>query len=193
MHAVTAGDELKLLLDSAGARRYGKEWEGQGHVLRVSEDGEITLELKVSGACPVSVTDGFFVEYVWKSISYDRMQAALKTFALDDTSVSGYLYHRHLGHEVETQALKVVVPSRLSVPGLPELNHSQVHAVKMALQRPLSLIQGPPGTGKTVTSASIVYHLVQLGQRPVLVCAPSNIAVDQLTEKIHKSGVKVGG
>lgn len=25
----------------------------------------------------------------------------------------------------------------------------------------------------------------------VLVCAPSNIAVDQLTEKIHKTGVKV--
>lgn len=27
--------------------------------------------------------------------------------------------------------------------------------------------------------------------RPVLVCAPSNIAVDQLTEKIHKTGLKV--
>ena len=25
----------------------------------------------------------------------------------------------------------------------------------------------------------------------VLVCAPSNIAVDQLTEKIHKTGLKV--
>lgn len=25
----------------------------------------------------------------------------------------------------------------------------------------------------------------------MLVCAPSNIAVDQLTEKIHRSGVKV--
>lgn len=27
--------------------------------------------------------------------------------------------------------------------------------------------------------------------RPVLVCAPSNIAVDQLTEKIHQTGLKV--
>lgn len=27
--------------------------------------------------------------------------------------------------------------------------------------------------------------------RPVLVCAPSNIAVDQLTEKIDKTGLKV--
>ena len=27
--------------------------------------------------------------------------------------------------------------------------------------------------------------------RQVLVCAPSNIAVDQLTEKIHRTGLKV--
>jgi len=60
----------------------------------------------------------------------------------------------------------------------------QVYAVKTVLQRPLSLIQGPPGTGKTVTSATIVYHLSRLTGGPVLVCAPSNIAVDQLTEKV---------
>jgi len=64
----------------------------------------------------------------------------------------------------------------------------QVYAVKHALQRPLSLIQGPPGTGKTVTSATIIYQLVRLHGGPVLVCAPSNTAVDQLTEKIHKYG-----
>ena len=53
------------------------------------------------------------------------------------------------------------------------------------------MIQGPPGTGKTVTSATIVYHLVKQTGGPVLVCAPSNIAVDQLTEKIHRTGMKV--
>ena len=63
--------------------------------------------------------------------------------------------------------------------------------MKHAIQRPLSLIQGPPGTGKTVTSASIVYHLVKQTNSSVLVCAPSNIAVDQLTEKIHRTGLKV--
>ena len=34
------------------------------------------------------------VEYVWKGISYDRMQRAMKSFAVDETSVSGYLYHK---------------------------------------------------------------------------------------------------
>ena len=54
------------------------------------------------------------------------------------------------------------------------------------------MLQGPPGTGKTVTSATVVYHLVKQTQGgAVLVCAPSNIAVDQLTEKLHLTGLKV--
>ena len=137
------------------------------------------------------------------------MQAALKSFAIDEMSVSGYIYHKLLGHEVDDMVMKVNLPKRFSVTGLPELNHSQVYAVKTVLQRPLSLIQvillvfyegnqnkellfkGPPGTGKTVTSATIVYHLVKQNHGQVLVCAPSNIAVDQLTEKIHRAGLKV--
>uniref|UniRef100_A0AAV2JSB1 DNA2/NAM7 helicase helicase domain-containing protein n=1 Tax=Knipowitschia caucasica TaxID=637954 RepID=A0AAV2JSB1_KNICA len=119
------------------------------------------------------------------------MQCALKTFAVDETSVSGYIYHKLLGHEVEDVIIKCQLPKRFTAQGLPDLNHSQVYAVKTVLQRPLSLIQGPPGTGKTVTSATIVYHLARQGNGPVLVCAPSNIAVDQLTEKIHQTGLKV--
>ena len=70
-----------------------------------------------------------------------RMQAAMKTFAVDETSVWGYIYHKLLGHEVEDVVLKCTLPKRFSAPGLPELNHSQVYAVKTVLQRPLSLIQ----------------------------------------------------
>lgn len=100
-------------------------------------------------------------------------------------------YHKLLGHELEPQSLRTQMPKRFSAPGLPELNHSQMYAVKSVLQKPLSLIQGPPGTGKTVTSASIVYHLAKMNPGQVLVCAPSNVAVDQLTEKIHSTGLKV--
>lgn len=84
-----------------------------------------------------------------------------------------------------------MIVHRVAAPNLPDLNHSQVYAVKSVLQKPLSLIQGPPGTGKTVTSASIVYHLSKMNPGQVLVCAPSNVAVDQLTEKIHLTGLKV--
>jgi regulator of nonsense transcripts 1 len=68
--------------------------------------------------------------------------------------------------------------------------------VKKALAEPLCLIQGPPGTGKTVTSASIVYQLVcnmrKLNKKgQVLVCAPSNVVVDMLAEKINMTGLRV--
>ncbi|KAI3495810.1 hypothetical protein L1887_38156 [Cichorium endivia] len=70
-------------------------------------------------------------------------------------------------------------------------NASQVFAVKSLLQRPISSIQGPPGMGKNVTSAAIVYHMGKQDQGQVLVCAPSNVAVDQLAEKISATGLKV--
>jgi len=42
-----------------------------------------------------------------------------------------------------------------------------------------------------VTSASLIYHLANAkGSGQILVCAPSNVAVDQLTEKIHASGTR---
>ena len=110
---------------------------------------------------------------------------------MDDTSVSSYIYHKLLGHEVEDILFRGALPRHFSATNLPDLNRSQVMAVKYALQRPLSLIQGPPGTGKTVTSATIVFQLVKSQGGPVLVCAPSNTAVDQLTQKIHQTGLKV--
>ncbi len=138
---LVVGDELKLKLDATAARLNGGPWDGTGHVMRI-EEGEIALEMRFNNV-PLTITEGYVAEFVWKSTSYDRMQNALKTFAVDDTSVSGYLYHRLLGHDVEAQTLKTVVPTRLSVPGLPELNHSQLAAVRAVLQKPLSLIQGP--------------------------------------------------
>ena len=77
------------------------------------------------------------------------------------------------------------------MPNLPNLNESQSNAVQNSIGRVLSLIQGPPGTGKTVTSTAIVYNLVKTTSKPVLVCAPSNVAVDHLTKKIHKTGLNV--
>ena len=47
------------------------------------------------------------------------------------------------------------------------------------------------GTGKTVTSATLVYHLTRQNMGQVLVTAPSNVAVDQLTEKIAATGLRV--
>lgn len=188
---LAVGDEMRL--------RYNGElrpkWEGVGYVIKVpnNQSDEVTLELRTKGdhkSVPTECTHNFSVDYVWKATSFDRMQLAMKTFAVDEMSVSGYIFHRLLGHEVAAAPMKTQMPTKFSVPGLPELNGSQVNAVKSVLQKPLSLIQGPPGTGKTVTSATIIYHLAKINGGQVLVCAPSNVAVDQLCERIHRTGLK---
>jgi len=194
------GDELRLRLLSSAYSNTGPGdeagWSAAGHVSKITANEEVALELRGPQQAPDKegpwdISHGFVVEFVWKSTSFDRMQAAMRTFAVDDTSVSGYLYHKLLGHEVEPQTIRSTLPRHFTAPNLPQLNHSQVYAVRKSLQTPLNLIQGPPGTGKTVTSATIVYHLTQQNQGQVLVCAPSNIAVDQLAEKLHKTGLKV--
>ncbi|XVE65224.1 hypothetical protein DITRI_Ditri07aG0163900 [Diplodiscus trichospermus] len=182
------GDELRLRYSGDAAH---SAWQAVGHVIKLTAQEEVALELRSSQGVPVDVNHGFSVDFVWKSTSFDRMQGAMKTFAVDETSVSGYIYHHLLGHEVEVQMVRNTLPRRFGAPGLPELNASQVFAVKSVLQKPISLIQGPPGTGKTVTSAAIVYHMAKQGQGQVLVCAPSNVAVDQLAEKISATGLKV--
>ena len=56
---------------------------------------QVALEFRKGAKPPTDTTVGFSVEYVWKSTTFDRMQNALKLFAVDENSVSGYLYHRH--------------------------------------------------------------------------------------------------
>ena len=119
------------------------------------------------------------------------MESALRKFSnVESSLLSPYIYNKLLGHDVEDYS-RPGLQSDISAPNLPDLNRSQVRAVKHALQRPLSLIKGPPGTGKTVTSATILYQSVKQHCGPVLACAPSNTAVDQLCEKVHKTGLKV--
>jgi regulator of nonsense transcripts 1 len=189
---LAVGDEMRL--------RYTGElrphWEGVGYVIKIpnNQSDEVTIELRAKGdhkSVPTECTHNFSADYVWKATSFDRMQHAMKTFAIDEMSVSGYIFHRLLGHEVASAPMKINMPRKFTVPGLPELNSSQINAVKSVLQKPLSLIQGPPGTGKTVTSATIIHHLCKINGGPVLVCAPSNVAVDQLCERIHLTGLKV--
>ena len=42
-----------------------------------------------------------------------------------------------------------------------------------------------------MTSSTIVFHLVRSYTQRVLVCAPSNVAADNLTLMIHKMGLNV--
>lgn len=64
------------------------------------------------------------------------------------------------------------------------LNFSQKDAVQSALrQEDIGILLGPPGTGKTTTLVEVIRQLVARKQR-VIVCAASNIAVDNIVERL---------
>ncbi len=72
------------------------------------------------------------------------------------------------------------------------LNPFQEEAVnKIVAAKDVAIIHGPPGTGKTTTLIQAIKALKINGARKMLVVAPSNTAVDLLTEKLAEEGLNV--
>ena len=66
----------------------------------------------------------------------------------------------------------------------PSLNPSQQQAVAHALAaEDVAIIHGPPGTGKTTAVVELIRQAVLRGEK-VLACAPSNLAVDNIFERL---------
>jgi ATP-dependent RNA/DNA helicase IGHMBP2 len=79
-------------------------------------------------------------------------------------------------------------PSYATAPALQlhntRLNEFQVEAVRRCIGADdVALVHGPPGTGKTTVLVEVIIQSVKAGQR-VLASAPSNIAVDNMVEKL---------
>ena len=71
----------------------------------------------------------------------------------------------------------------------PTLNAKQNEALSRVINaRDLAIIHGPPGTGKTTTLVQAIKATVTT-EKQVLVCAPSNAAVDLLVEKLIEEDI----
>lgn len=74
---------------------------------------------------------------------------------------------------------------------LASLNPSQNNAINDILSsRDVAVVHGPPGTGKTTTLVEAV-DILSKREPSILVTAPSNTAVDLLTERLAKKGLTV--
>ena len=71
---------------------------------------------------------------------------------------------------------------------LSNVDDSQREAVTHALAaEDVAIIHGPPGTGKTTAVVELIRQAVRRGER-VLACAPSNLAVDNMLERLLAAG-----
>ena len=74
---------------------------------------------------------------------------------------------------------------------IPWLNASQNAAVGKVLNaRETAIVHGPPGTGKTTTLMEAISETLKR-ETQVLVCAPSNAAVDWISEQLYRRGISV--
>jgi hypothetical protein len=71
------------------------------------------------------------------------------------------------------------------------LNKSQQDAVTAILHNDsITIVHGPPGTGKTTTLVEAILQLIAQGEK-VLVSAPSNTAVDNISKGLILQGVNL--
>lgn len=126
------------------------------------------------------------VDLLFDENSYDEMQNALRQASVV--------------YEKEEKGLVSVLTGRTSpvyyqprVPfNSPSLNASQNEAVnKILAANEVAIVHGPPGTGKTTTLVQAIKAIIAEDNKQVLVVAPSNTAVDLLSEKLSEQGLNV--
>ncbi|KQS28498.1 AAA domain-containing protein [Pedobacter sp. Leaf194] len=127
------------------------------------------------------------VDLLFDNNSYDEMQNALKqaTLLADDNAKTRLI-------SVLTTNEKPLFDEDRQRYKAASLNLSQEEAVNKILSaRDLAIVHGPPGTGKTTTLVQAIKALTKQENEKILVVAPSNTAVDLLTEKLSEQGLNV--
>lgn len=126
------------------------------------------------------------IDLLFDDNSYDEMQNALKNALTLSESKDGNLIRILTGERKATfNPLHFPIKTK-------GLNTSQEQAVESILAaNDLAIVHGPPGTGKTTTLIEAIQALYASNKKQILVCAPSNTAVDLLSERLASTGMSV--
>lgn len=127
------------------------------------------------------------LDLLFDNNSYEEMETALQHAS---KVISGKAKGPLELIEILTGMRRPELSGAVSFQALPGLNTAQQAAVSQIIGGSgLSIVHGPPGTGKTTTLVQAIKLLAQ--RKQILVVAPSNTAVDLLSEKIAAEGLGV--
>jgi superfamily I DNA and/or RNA helicase len=128
------------------------------------------------------------VDVMFDEMTYREMEFALKEVIKADDNRLASIREILLGEVKAT--VKEEGNSKTGEYGA-GLNNSQQKALEIIRESAdVSFVHGPPGTGKTTTLVQAIKSTVKEEQQ-VLVCAPSNAAVDLLVDKLSEQGLFV--
>ena len=135
---------------------------------------------------PDWIADGLLgVDVMFDEMSYREMEFAMKEVIKAEGNRVAALKNILLG---DTRAS--IQPRPLEFQSMNILNSSQLQAFrKVAESTDVAFIHGPPGTGKTTTLVQAIKQTIK-DEKQVLVCAPSNAAVDLLVDKLSEHGLQ---
>lgn len=127
------------------------------------------------------------IDLLFDDNSYDEMVSAMtRASTLSEKNEEGKLVRILTGEK------KPSFQTNFTPVSIPTLNDMQQAAVnKILAANELAIVHGPPGTGKTTTLVQAVKYLLKQEPQQILVTAPSNAAVDWLTEKLSDEGLNV--
>ncbi|XP_056137744.1 DNA-binding protein SMUBP-2 [Lampris incognitus] len=160
---------------------------GTGIVTRVSQTS-ITVAFEDSQDGLSIETDSLYnLLKLANDVTYKRMKHALNALNGYSSGPASSLISVLFGY---SEAGSQSQTSKLAFFNL-NLDESQREAVSFALsQREVAVIHGPPGTGKTTTVVEIMLQAIKQGHK-ILCCASSNVAVDNLVERLARCKAKV--
>ena len=174
----------KLVSLFSNAGRNDEESESVNAVVNYVREHEMMITLN-SNDFPDWMHDGKLgIQLLFDENSYLEMDKTLRYLRDTDNERINYLIQVLLGSS--DASFDVKSPIKVQ-----ELNESQNQALNMVLQaKDLAIVHGPPGTGKTTTLVHAILEVLK-SESQILVCAPSNAAVDLLVEKLSEKEVNV--